>query len=736
MTSMVANVNVGRHQDCVTSQPGRSTAASTLISPRYNLAIPRNGHVLTTVSEEYAQPVRAAVAALTKALRPEDCVRTHRAWLSRRIREPGAWVVRPPTELLSWTLVSSWLTGLATGKVPPGAGLKEGTDWFFANVPDANPTTLAPRHALIQADAALATCRDAVGYRELLPYVLDPHGPGSRLSIRRDDATRKARDRKRAEGIYYTPADVAAYMARQCLGSFRDDANPPVVFDPACGTGVFLRAALEALRVAHPKKSPRFLSETLVYGADVDPWALDAAAFVLLSDCLNDDEDDDIPPLLLWHRLRLNLACVDTLTVDAARLEDRTSTGIVTNVVEDLASRRLPELGEMERFAARVPLSLLFAAMPQTTLVIMGNPPYSTLGVRSDFAELGRSFPTTGRKVSPGAEIYPLFIEQMVRLAQPGRAAGTLVLPLSLASNVRNQYVEARSLIENTLGTWRFAFFDREPHALFGEDVKTRNTVLFWHRDENESETRIKSGPMRKWRGENRATLFDSIRFTPVVGAIRAGIPKIDGACQARAFETLVGRWDRFDHICTNFRRMPLAHVLKNDQHTVFVGPTAYNFLNVFLNPPRDVLVHTPVLSEHPLHAMEFATREGAAAAFALLSSHVAFWLWHATQDGFHVSTRFLASLPFGVDALCGTSRATLAACGERLWALIRVAPIVSRNRGRSSLAYSPNGFDDVRREIDCVLADLVGLDSAFVIELQDFTAHTIRAELRAARST
>jgi len=28
-------------------------------------------------------------------------------------------------------------------------------------------------------------------------------------------------------------------------------------------------------------------------------------------------------------------------------------------------------------------------------------------------------------------------------------------------------------------GTWRCAFFDREPHALFGEDVETRNAILF-----------------------------------------------------------------------------------------------------------------------------------------------------------------------------------------------------------------------------------------------------------------
>ena len=709
---------------------------SSLSPHRSNLATPRRGHVLTTVSEEYARAVRAAVGVLTEALRHEDCVNTHRSWLSRRLPEPGAWVVRSPVELVAWTLVSAWLAGLASGKLSPGTGLEKGAGWFFAGVTSSNPVNLLPRHALIQVDAILATCRDPEGYRELLPYVLDPHGPGSRLSIRRDAATRTARDRKRAEGIYYTPADVAAFMTRQCLGWLGDAPSPPVVFDPACGTGVFLRAALEALKIASPDRSARFLCETLIRGTDVDPWALDAAAFVLLSDCLVDGDEGETPPLLLWHRLRLNLACIDALKLDPACLGDNTNAGFAADVVEGLANGRLPEPGVTDRFDERVPLSRLFAASPEAGLVVVGNPPYSTLGPRGDFAGLARSFVTLGKKGSPSSEIYPLFVEQMVRLGPPSRAAGTLVLPLTLASNIRDQFVETRSFIEKTPGTWRFAFFDREPHALFGEDVKTRNTVLFWHRDGEEVTTRIESGPLRKWRGDSRATMFNAIRFTPVEGAIREGIPKVDGACQASAFETLSGRWERFDHACTNMRRMPLARVLENDQHTVFAGATAYNFLNVFLNPPQGVLASASVLSEHPLHAMDFPTRDDAAAAFALLSSHLAFWWWHVTQDGFHVTARFLAGLPFGADALYGASRATLAACGEKLWSLIRADPIVSLNRGRSSLAYSPNGFDDMRREVDHVLADLAGLEPGFVVELQHFTAHTIRAELRAVPST
>ena len=587
-----------------------------------------------------------------------------------------------------------------------------------------------------RVDEALAACGDALAYLELLPYVLDPHGPGSRLSIRRDAGTRSARDRKRAEGVYYTPADVASFMVRGCVEGLVERDCPPAFLDPACGTAVFLRAALAALKSGWPDRDARWLAERRLYGTDIDPWALDAAAFVLLADCLNDSGNDDGSPLLLWHRLRLNLACVDALRLDPADREMHAASDSGGGIVAALASGQLPPADEGRVFEERVRLSRLFSNMPATGVVVVGNPPYSSVGEREDIHTLRKTFSSLGATGNAASESYPLFVEQMVRLAEGRQAAGTLVLPMSLASNVGNQFANTRSLMENTPGRWRFAFFDREPHALFGEDVKTRNSIVFWHRNGKEYGAEIESGPLQKWRGDRRASMFAAIRFTPVAGTIRSGIPKIDGTCQARAFELLAARWERFDHACAEMRRMPLARVLRCDEEAVFVGATAYNFLNVFLKPPRGVLDGVPALSEHPLHVMQFSNREDAAAAFALLSSHLAYWWWLSTQDGFHVTGRFLAGLPFGADALSGTVRSALATCGERLWSLMCTAPIISLNRGRSSLAYSPNGFDEERSEIDRILAGLAGFDPAFTIELQNFTAYAVRAEPRSAPNT
>ena len=590
---------------------------------------------------------------------------------------------------------------------------------------------------MIQADEALASCGDPRGYLELLPYVLDPHGPGSRLSVRRDARTRTARKRKRVEGVYYTPADVAAYMIQECFKGLGGD-KPRTVFDPACGTGVFLRAALRALKEAYPDQSVRSLAESVIYGTDIDPWALDAAAFVLLADCLADREESENSPLLLWHRLRLNLACVDAIRLDPPRREGNLVTAAKSHVVDALRSGRLPASDEtiLDASDERVRLSQIFGSLPSGRFVVVGNPPYSAVENRDDFAILKKLFASLEGGVTQASEIYPLFVEQMVRLAPGAPVAGTLVLPLSLASNVGKQFVQTRSLIENTLGKWQFAFFDREPHALFGEDVKTRNTILIWHRHKQERESLVESGPLRKWRGDDRAAMFSSIRFTRVLRPISAGIPKIEGAFQAHAFELLAGRSDRLDHLCVSIRRMSLAQALKHDGHTVFVGATAYNFLNVFMKPPSGILLAASALSEHPLHALDFPTKEDALAAFAVLSSHIAYWWWQVNHDGFHVTRRFVVELPFGTEAMSGTSRVALAARGEQLWSLMRTEPIISVNRGRTSLAYSPNSFEDKRRESDQVLAKSAGLESEFVIEVQRFTNHMVKAESCAVLNT
>ena len=200
-----------------------------------------------------------------------------------------------------------------------------------------------------------------------------------------------------------------------------------------------------------------------------------------------------------WRRLRMNLACVDTLCIDPA---------------EGTSQRDGKNTGNDRAGAGRFSISRLFPALDRGPTVILGNPPYADLGRRADLAELGCVYETVAIKPQPNAEIYLPFIEQMIRLADQEICVGALILPLSVACNVGPQFSTARELISKTRGRWRLAFFDREPHALFGEDVKTRNTIMLWSRSPSDTRPVLSTGPLRKWRGDSRAAMFRSLRFT------------------------------------------------------------------------------------------------------------------------------------------------------------------------------------------------------------------------------
>ena len=672
---------------------------------RFRLDTPRRGHVLATIAEEYGKPIREAVRLLSNSFDRNNLGNLARVALFQHDFQSDHEVTRSDEEIAAWTAISVWIVAVSIRALPTSARLADAESWFFGEKRSGKLTGFWSAQVLDQAQGILQTNPDVTVYHELLPYILDPHGPGSRLSVKRDPASHVVRMRKRAEGVFYTPADVAEYMVHGCLSSVAGK-DVPTIFDPACGTGVFLRAALKELRLRYREEKMLSLASQCLFGADIDPWPLYASAFVLLADiCVEEPVEN---PVKLWHKLGLNLRCFDTLRIDPADANT--------------------DSGDLENTLKRISICDLFPELKKNPTVIVGNPPYAHLGSRPDLYKLGQVFRTLAIKAHVSAEIYTLFVEQMIRLTQKGKCAGALVLPLSIACNIGPQFVTARKLMQETPGHWKFAFFDREPHALFGEDVKTRNTIIFWSRKVPEIRSNFASGPLRKWRSNSRAEMFSNIQFTEFDGDIRTGIPKVDGAEQAEAWYMLSSRWSCLEQAVQGIQQLSLAETLNSDDRTVFVGSTAYNFLNVFLRPPPASLEDKGVLSENPLHAIRCATSEDSLIVFSILTSNLAYWWWHICGDGFHVSKRFIREFPCGLDVWKQGDVNKLYQSGRALWLAMKGNPIVSINRGRTSLSYSPNCHSDMRRCADEILVNAVGLDHRFVDELRQFTTRTVTA--------
>lgn len=696
-----------------------------------NLAVPRKGYVLSTAAELYGAPLRFAAAVLGEAAPSKAAeVVWHRLYARRRI-EPVEAQSRTPTELAARMVVGAWAVGVATGHLPKNATLHEAESWFLGDIAEAGYIALVAEGARLEAESALHEIADHKALHDLLPYILDPHGEGSRMSVMLRPETAAARSRKRAEGVFYTPADVASFMAAGIMRHLVDDATPLTVFDPACGSGVFLRAVLSELRRRNPDADEFDLACSCLYGTDIDSWAVNAAAFVVLADCFGAVKARGIAPVTAWHALRLNLAHVNALRLDPGRAVPHDYPERIARLTcrATLKTGALPSVAGNNPPSGSLGFHLVFPELAEGTRIVIGNPPYANVGVGNDLLSLSKRFETFQAAPRPTSDMYPLFVEQMTRLTAPNAHGGAMVLPLSIACNTGRQFLGLRRLLARTSGHWQFAFFDREPHALFGEDVKTRNAIVLWTRQGSESDVRISTGPLRKWRGDDRARMLESIGFTPIEADIRLGIPKIEGPLQAAALSRLLTERHTLLHEVTHIGRATLSDAMHSDASTVFVAATAYNFLSVFLRPRLSTLNGAEELTENPLLALACPSREAALQVLALLSSKIAFWWWHVHGDGFHVSKHVVETMPVGEAFRDAVLAAELTSLGESLWDEVSTNPVVSRNRGRTSLGFSAATLPQLKR-IDELLIETLGLAAEFAGELERFCERVTKAHI------
>lgn len=705
---------------------------------RQRAAAPKKGVSLERAVGEKARLLRDAVEEIAAALDAglsQECFDA--------VFSPRFCSCKPPPLLSSrltwrtaWNLASIWiLCGYARGEK---CGMEDAENWFGGAVAREMPRLVENMSATVRwrVEQLLDGLALDEGFWELLPHLLEEHGMGSRASVMRDPGTKAARDAKRKEGVFYTPTDVADYMVRHCAANV-GGIGAHACLDPACGTGVFLLALLRAAEAEAGAGFDRFAFATRqLYGMDVSGHALDACAFVLLHACWRDVERRGISPWAAWHRLRMNLVQVDALTVEpdgSVPSEVHDHFAEVALGLESAPSRfiaaRAANADNDAWFGTRgIALRAIFPAVSEGFGLLVGNPPYAAIGNRMDMGDLAmrfRSLPSS--PAGACANLFPLFIEMMWRLTMPGRAVAALVTPLSIAYHGGSQYESCRRAMSAAGGRWQFAFFDREPHALFGEEVKTRNAILF--RVENcatpprGQRAEIETGPLRKWTSRTRHALFDSIAFTPLgAESIAHGIPKLGGAAQAEAFCSLRRGTGRLRSWCVRVGSCrPEDAVGAQEGHRVFVGGTAYNFLNVYRQAELVGDEHSTPMSESAVHCLEFRSEDDAAAVFAVLQSRVVFWLWHVWGDGFHVPGWFWDEIPFHRAMFDADSLATLATLGHALWLRLQPQRFTSLNGGKLTIGYRPLHCHEECDAIDVLLLASARQQPEFAAQLRTF---------------
>ncbi len=320
---------------------------------------------------------------------------------------------------------------------------------------------------------------------------------------------------------------------------------------------------------------------------------------------------------------------------------------------------------------------------------VVMNPPYSPTCVDKTLQATWESFADS----SPGSEAdaHLAFTEMLWRLTSVSGGAAA-VLPLSIGSNTSKAYVRLRTRLVTSAGTKEFLFFDREPQALFGEDIKTRNLILFRHIESGIQA--VRTSRMLKWTAKQRPSIFTRLRLVDISPSQCVQfVPKLGSEAEAQIYSALALSSTRIAaaRAAPQTCRTTLHSAEEADRsvrvRSILVSSTAYNFINCFFaealpsSPPRPY-------SRSPLSSLTCPSEDDALAALAIASSRLAFWLWHVEGDGFHVTSDFLKRLPLWKVFHSQSARTALAEQGRSIWTSAKHTGVGSVNGGRQTYSF------------------------------------------------
>ena len=570
--------------------------------------------------------------------------------------------------LISASLLLNWICGRILNKISDQSNLVDAELWFHNLTID---NTVSENISKPAHESILSHLRKMKIHLMLneLPYLTEVFETGNETANQIGDG----RTKKKNNGIYYTPTDVIDFIVSRSIANRKLDDNffsETTWFDPALGTGSFLLSVLRHFHSQHSqnfKTLTQFCTENL-FGSDISPLALQSSAYILATHCCLVSDKENIKETAA--AIGKNLALVDATTIN-----DKVMLG-----------KFFPALGE------------------QGVDFIVSNPPYS----KKKQHQFNLFQKQNNFNNSFGSDLYPYFVKLLLDLSKDSNGGGGMVVPLSLAASSNKNLKALRKYIQRKNGLVEFLNFDRTPDSLFGDDVKTRNTIFFFTRSkESDQVGRINSTYLHRWSSRNRETLFQSISVTNLQLKIDItdAVPKVGDNFGVRILNQIQDK-----------NLGVLSEVIKSTQKKteLITRTTAYNWIPVELN------LNNPNLNSTGRVFWKMNSSQiSPAVIYALLNSRITYWLWRLWSDGFHLTNQFINNLPFGFAFFEKLNMDNLESLGLVLWRNAQKEVTMTRNAGAISYSYCPLSFSELLDQIDEVIVNYYGLPHTTVSYLK-----------------
>ena len=452
---------------------------------------------------------------------------------------------------------------------------------------------------------------------------------------------------KKTNGIYYTPDDVVVYITKQCISRMRNSgtlSEKSTFVDCSCGSGLFLSQILNEL-VQSYGYSPDHVVKNMIYGVDISKTA---KLFTLFTVALNYSRIIKTTP----EELHVVISCLSKHIV--------VGDGTLTTTFDNLP---------------------LFSC-------VIGNPPY---GTNNSFQYSNQFIP---------------FVYNMINCSDE-TGVSSLIVPLSITYSTKNDFKKLRQFMLDQRGTWYFDNYDRSPDALFGDDVKTRNTIISINKNEKSG---IHTTGLQRWTSKNRSIILDVNKsFIDTDLKLVDGVfPKIGQKFQDKFLSKLLNIYDN----------KPTMISKNKTENSIFIKNTTYNWISAYDEPPLMTDKKGSKQIASGFNEIFCTSYEAKLLYLALLNSTWGYLLWALLGDGFHFTSKYITLLePIlsktsskDKDQLIATIKNVMKSCKERVR--------IKHNAGLAVENYFVDPNSSEISAIDELIAKSLGMSDDDIIKL------------------
>ncbi|OPX83879.1 MAG: N5-glutamine S-adenosyl-L-methionine-dependent methyltransferase [Pelotomaculum sp. PtaB.Bin013] len=516
-------------------------------------------------------------------------------------------------------------------------------------------------------------------FGSLLPYAIEllEYSDQELSTASRDRRDGIITRKKKNSGIYYTPLDVASYMVERCLNKLcknSEDGKKLLNYryaDFSCGSGIFLlqilRSIVSKTGISSVNEYLSFVSTSL-FGVDISNQAIDCAHYTLLSYIMKNAHNERVNIASILQVLSKNIVCADA-----------------TKLASYISAH--PDF-------------------PQRFDCIIGNPPY-----------VGTSETNMPKTTETGRS--NLFIPFVINLIDYSgeNAISSLVLPLSFSYNKQSGYINMRNRIQGDKAIWYIENYDRSPDSLFGDDVKSRNCIIF---REASNEYRLYTTGLLRWTSVDRSRfLLSEKQIADMTSySISEYIPKLGTDIEKLAFSRIVSQPTSLMNILS-----PVSSA--KDGH-VFLKGTAYNWICSYDHIPPGKDKNGVKYISKDLKCFSTKTLNELYFVLAVLNSTIAFWLWTVIGDGFHVTDKLLLSFGISNENISQKQYSSLVSLGREFSGKIVHYPTQSVNSGKIVTSYNHLPLMDVIFKIDEQITNSLKLPKTLPDYLLDWYSNIV----------